>query len=289
MPFNTTKAELIHNHKYDYSKVVYVDVYTKVEILCPIHGAFWQSPKIHLYSKGGCKQCANARITGIFDVETAHQIHKGKYDYSKVVYKNVDTKVEIICPRHGVFRATPYKHIREEAGCPICKGENSGNRTRCTVNQFIDKARTIHGDYYNYSNVIYQNSHTLVDITCPNHGSFLQTPTNHIDGPNGCPKCSSSVSRTGTLWLDALNIPHLEREKLIIINGRRYKVDGFDPLTNTVYEYFGVFWHGCPKYTDHTKNNPKNYIPYKTLYEETLRRIITLETAGFIVVYEWGL
>ena len=45
-------ANLIHNNKYDYSKVEYVNSITKVCIICPEHGEFWQTPKIHLQNKG---------------------------------------------------------------------------------------------------------------------------------------------------------------------------------------------------------------------------------------------
>ena len=43
------RASLIHNDKYDYSKVVFVDDNTEVCIICPKHGEFWQKPKWHLY------------------------------------------------------------------------------------------------------------------------------------------------------------------------------------------------------------------------------------------------
>lgn len=67
-----------------------------------------------------------------------------------------------------------------------------------------------------------------------------------------------------------------------------YKVDGYDPKTNTIYEYFGVFWHGDPDYTDHTKMNPCNKIPYKQLYQRTQQRIKTFRDTGYSVVYAWG-
>lgn len=46
-----------HGDKYDYSKVFYVDVYTKVCIICKEHGEFWITPKRHLYQKEGCPIC----------------------------------------------------------------------------------------------------------------------------------------------------------------------------------------------------------------------------------------
>ena len=50
------KAIIRHNGKYDYGKVDYVDPYTKVCIICPRHGEFWQTPSNHLMGCG-CKEC----------------------------------------------------------------------------------------------------------------------------------------------------------------------------------------------------------------------------------------
>lgn len=51
------KAKSIHGGKYDYSKVDYVNNHTKVCIICPKHGEFWQTPSMH-YSEGqGCPMC----------------------------------------------------------------------------------------------------------------------------------------------------------------------------------------------------------------------------------------
>jgi hypothetical protein len=286
MPFNTTKATLIHNNKYDYSKVVYVDVTTKVEIVCPTHGSFFQTPKNHIYAKAGCKLCSNERLIIPFNVTEANQIHNNKYDYSNVVYKNTDTKVEIICPLHGAFLQTPYKHINAKCGCPVCKGMNLGNLTRSNTNDFIQKATIVHGSKYNYTSTIYKSANEHISIICIKHGPFLQRPSNHLTG-NGCPTCSTNVSSKGEQWISSFNNPLMEREKILYVDDRRFKVDGFDHSTNTIYEYFGKFWHGCPTYTDHTKINPRNHIPFKDLYTATLVRIETFESNGFNVVYEW--
>src|SRR3972149_9485043 len=59
---------------------------------------------------------------------------------------------------------------------------------RLTTNEFIDKAKLVHGDKYDYSNIIYESAHKLVTIICPIHGGFKQSPNNHIYG-FGCIKC----------------------------------------------------------------------------------------------------
>ena len=61
---------------------------------------------------------------------------------------------------------------------------------RKTTEQFIEEARQVHGDKYDYSKVEYVNSATKVCIICPIHGEFWQRPNDHIRGI-GCRKCSS--------------------------------------------------------------------------------------------------
>lgn len=52
-----SKARLVHGYKYDYSKVEYINSKTKVCLVCPIHGEFWQRPNDHLHGKG-CRFCS---------------------------------------------------------------------------------------------------------------------------------------------------------------------------------------------------------------------------------------
>ena len=56
-----TLAKKIHNNKYDYSKVNYINTHTKVCIICPDHGEFWQEPAVHL-SGCGCPICNESKL-----------------------------------------------------------------------------------------------------------------------------------------------------------------------------------------------------------------------------------
>ena len=187
------QARKIHGNKYDYSKVEYVNSKTKVCIICPKHGEFWQIPYNHL--KGfGCCQCGHektnaSKMSNTQDfIKKAKQVHGDKYDYSKVEYIKSDIKVCIICPKHGEFWQTPNKHLYGD-GCPKCGHENVWTtRGRITTEEFIKRAKEIHGDKYDYSKVEYVNSNTNVCILCPKHGEFWQIPWTHLRG-SGCWKC----------------------------------------------------------------------------------------------------
>ena len=188
------KAKAVHGDKYDYSKCEYVNNRTKVCIICPEHGEFWQEPGNHL--KGyGCNLCAIKKrgVSETYDtkrfVEKAIKVHGNRYDYSETVYNGCYKKVRIICPEHGVFTQSAASHI-QGCGCPKCC-KNKKYDTR----EWIEKAISVHGDKYDYSKCIYDGAKTKVKIICHEkdkygneHGEFLQLPNNHING-SGCPKC----------------------------------------------------------------------------------------------------
>jgi len=223
-----------------------------------------------------------------FNTKKADQVHENKYDYSLVKYKNIDTKVKIICPIHGVFEQTPYKHINRRQGCGKCKGEKISKTKRMDFDVFLEKCNSVHDNKYNYSKFVYKNAHVKSVITCPSHGDFMQNPNNHIYNKNGCPSCGYNVSKMCSDWLDDLGIENKNREIFIKIKNKNYKVDAFVLEDNTIYEYFGYFWHGHPDYFDPKEKNPRSKILFGELYKKTLDRIECFEKSEYKLVYKWG-
>lgn len=205
-------AQNIHGHKFDYSKVNYIDRNSPVIIICPVHGEFLQSPIRHLQSKFGCKQCyidskktkpqklsleEKAEIRKNEWIEKCRDIHKNKYDYSlvKPIY-NLSSKVPIICPVHGVFYQNADSHMKH--GCNKCARLLVGNKLKLSFEDFKERAIKIHGNKYIYNN--YKSMHAKIKIICPEHGEFTMTPSNHLKG-YGCPTCASSK---GELFINQL-------------------------------------------------------------------------------------
>lgn len=114
------KANIKHSSKYDYSLAVYINSITPVRIICPVHGEFEQKPNSHL-TGCGCPKCFIDRrwCTQQEFVDRSNAIHGYRYDYGKVAYKNMLTKVCIICKEHGEFCQTPFNHVNG-VGCPLC-------------------------------------------------------------------------------------------------------------------------------------------------------------------------
>ena len=180
------KANKKHNDKYDYNKVEYIDSMTKVCIICPEHGEFWQTPSAHVRGRG-CPVCSNSKrgkrsVTTENLIKKCNKVHNDKYSYEKTDYVDANTKICVTCPIHGHFYILPFNHLNGQ-GCPKCKGRN------LTQEEVIEKFKETHKDKYDYSKVIFSKMKEKVCIICPEHGEFWQTPQKHING-QGCPKCS---------------------------------------------------------------------------------------------------
>ena len=239
------KAKLIHGDKYDYSLVEYVNNHSKVKIICCEHGIFEQEPNNHL-NGSGCPTCSiirrvNNRKIGLdCFIKIAANKHNNKYDYSLVEYVNSHTKVKIICPEHGVFEQIPKDHLKGR-GCNSCKYVLMGVLLRSNVDEFVKKAKIIHGDKYDYGQTMYFNNHTKVKIICPEHGGFSQTPNDHLDGA-GCAKCfESKGERNIRILLEKNNISYTQEKRF---DDCKYKYtlpfDFYLPKHNILIEYDGI-------------------------------------------------
>lgn len=185
------KSAKVHNNKYDYSLIDYVNSKTKVTIICPIHGAFEQQPNNHASGKG-CSKCAITVFDTLSFMLQANLVHKSIYTYAKTVYVNTKTKVNITCKIHGEFFQVPNAHLAGQ-GCPLC-GKTKADLTRqLTRKQFIIKANKLHNDKYSYDKLLYTGIYEKVLITCPYHGDFEQTAHNHLVG-HGCMACARETS-----------------------------------------------------------------------------------------------
>jgi hypothetical protein len=125
--------------------------------------------------------------TNIF-INKAKLIHGNRFDYSISNYIGARENIKIICLIHGEFEQRVTNHLNGR-GCPICSGNMVKNN-----NEIINEFRRIHVNKYDYSQVIYVNNHTKVNIICDIHGLFKQRPNDHLNG-KGCPKCGL-ISRT---------------------------------------------------------------------------------------------
>lgn len=200
------KSKFVHGDTYDYSKTIYVNSTTKVNIHCKKHGEFLQLPSVHKMGMG-CQKCGNNyRPTTKEFIEQSIKIHGDTYEYGKIHYVNNTTPVVILCKKHGYFEQTPDCHLRGY-GCMKCKNDNLKLIKRKSPSVFIQESIAIHSDTYDYSKVNYIDSDEKVVIVCKNHGEFEQSPRNHLRG-SGCIKCSTNYTYTKEEFIEKANIVH---------------------------------------------------------------------------------
>jgi very-short-patch-repair endonuclease len=167
------KAIEIHGDKYDYSGVEYIGNKLKVNIICLLHGEFYQRPNDHL-SGYGCKKCqykktsSENKFTNELFIKRANLIHSSKYDYSFVRYDGYENKIKIVCLKHGEFMQSPHSHL-SGAGCPSCKesrGENKVTEILMKNNIKFQKQVTFN-NLRDVSNLYY-------DFYLPDHKIFIE-------------------------------------------------------------------------------------------------------------------
>lgn len=201
------KARNTHGDRFDYSLVDYKNYWKHIIIICKIHGEFYQTPRLHL-SGNGCSKCYDERRPFVKRsnsedfINKANIIHNKKYDYFKFVYITNRNKGIIICPNHGEFTQTANSHLSGR-GCNKC-----ADNVQLTTEEFIDRARKVHRDLYDYSKVNYIRNRSEIEIGCKIHGIFLQIPANHLNLKEGCPYCANNVKLTTDIFIQKATLLH---------------------------------------------------------------------------------
>lgn len=235
------KSIEIHSNKYDYSKVVYKNIDTKVSIICPIHGEFNQTPRNHKNGHG-CPDCGNisrskssAKNIEYF-ISKSNLIHSDKYDYSKSIYINNKTKLIITCPKHGDFKMTPGHHLSGH-GCSSCS-----NNYRRTSDEFFTECKSAHNNKYIYKDQ-FKSLKSKITIFCPDHGDFIQTAGHHLNG-HGCPKCNTSHGEKYIIdFLENNSVEYIKEKTFngcLSHEGYKLRFDFYLPNLNMCIEYDGL-------------------------------------------------
>ena len=225
--------------KFDYSEVEYINFKTPVTLICKEHGIkFNVTPSNHFNTVfGGCEKCYNEYIDSTRSkkinfkkikprlteeerkerrkkhfIETATKKFGNRFDYSNIEYVDSKTPVNIIDreSNNETFSIKPCEFLSAKNGKP--------KRMNFTTERFIEMARKIHGDKYDYSKVEYRHNKEKVCIICPEHGEFWQTPHNHLltrksNCGCGCPKCSNAVSKLEEKIINVLTKENIKFKK----------------------------------------------------------------------------
>jgi hypothetical protein len=204
------KARAAHGpDAYDYSQTVYVHDRAKVKIICKRHGIFEQIAGSHTQGRG-CQKCGvesrtRKRSLGLESfILKSKEVHKGKgFDYSRTVYVNSSTKVEIICPTHGIFWVAPNDHLFRKSGCPECGLLKAKQASRKSVDDYINFSR----DGIKWvGEELPLNRKTKTSWQCPEGHIWQSSYNNVVRGGASCPKCPFKLRKTKQDYLDAHDI-----------------------------------------------------------------------------------
>ncbi len=363
-----TQANRIHGGEYDYSNTVYINNSTKISIICKTHGEFQQLPTNHL--KGTkCKRCALEKRTNTLTsfIEAAKKVHHDSYDYSSVEYVNNYTDVSILCTIHGPFSQRPNNHLNG-AGCPKCakqqrlltnqdkylsdypiqsigikhkrqqnniakygtvspsKLESIKNKVKQTclarygttnvlqIPTIRDKIKQTNIEKYGVDN--FSHTHLVDCISILNDYDWLfdqyitQNKTslqiaNELSIGSSTTVCnylrkyeieirqSYKQSYKAIQWLDSImkseniHIQHSLNGGEYQIPNTKYKADGYCKETNTVYEFYGDYWHGNPEVYDSELMNESTNCTMNELYQKTIEREQKIRELGYELISIW--
>lgn len=217
--------------EYDYSLVNYKNGKEKIKLICPKHGEF-EIRGDKILRGGKCEKCSSSySLTEEEALIKAKQISP-EYDYGITNFKNKNIK--IICPVHGIVDIKKLSLLNGKK-CYKC------SHNVYSTEQFIEKAKQLHGNKYDYSLVEYINNRTRVKIICPEHGIFETTPQIHLKG-NKCPTCNFSLGENNLKeFLKENNIKFEEQKKFSNLKDKTYlSYDFYIPSKNLLVEYNGI-------------------------------------------------
>jgi len=136
----------------------------------------------------------NKKVTNEEFIERLKNVFGDEYELSEVNYVNAQTKVDMICKKHGKFSALPHNLLAHK-GCPKCKYEKIVGKNKRKIEDIIEKCNQVHNFKYDYS-LIKENLGNAYKnpIICheknadgSEHGIFYQSFDNHLRGKHGCP------------------------------------------------------------------------------------------------------
>lgn len=169
------KANKIHNNKYNYTSVKYVNSHTKVNITCLIHGDFKQKPNNHL-NGANCPKCGkisqrkNKKLTKLKFIEKSNCVHNNKYNYCETKYSASRNKIKIICPKHGIFIQNAGSHLSGH-GCPNCN-ESKGE---LKIKKLFNKKKVNYVFQKTFNECRNQNNRKLkFDFYLPEHNILIE-------------------------------------------------------------------------------------------------------------------
>jgi hypothetical protein len=172
----------------------------KLRVFCREHGEFQLPPRNHVTYGIGCRKCRDAANGARFKATQTSQdeilrrireVHGDRYDLSRVQYQGAHTNIELVCPEHGAFKATPHNILK---GC-VCYRCGVQARGQTHSRKHLERLKAIakESKWLQYDFSEFKGNKSYITVTCPKHGAFKQLPDALLYGV-GCKKCAEDKS-----------------------------------------------------------------------------------------------
>ena len=301
MTKRTTTAEFIkrarkaHGRRYDYSKTVYKSAKEKVEIICLVHGSFWQNPNAHSRASQGCPSCSGKKASDTNNLLTIHpeiakEWHPTKNgtmkpeDFTKGSDKSIWWRCQKSAKHEWLARIQKRTSGR---GCPFCAGKKI-----LLEDSLLARLPNLASQWHPTKNGVLSpkdfglGSEKRIWWRCdedPEH--VWDAPINRRSKGSGCPFCSGRrpTKKENLLALD----PILAKEWHPTKNGSK------SPKDFKLFSSAKVWWlcrrfksheweavissrangHGCPKCSNQTSSSElRIYSEINLLFKDALNR-----------------
>jgi len=226
------------------------------------------------YSHTTNKRRAYTDISGL--ITKAIAVHGDSYTYLNSVYINAHTRLNVTCKLHGDFGVSPTNLVQGK-GCPICGNKRSQIKQTKSIQTFINEAKVVWGDLFDYSDVVYLGAKKAVSLKCNTHNEiFTQTPGEHLSGKNPCTKCNHMKSSQEDYIANFLSkfTTVIRRDRTVI---SPKELDIYMPELNLAIEYCGMYWHSSFNAEDEAKFKTKHIDKYRLAAKAGVRVITIYE------------
>ena len=256
-----------NDYKFDFIIDKYENQHQRVQCVCPKHGIFERTCK-QVIMGTYCPKCRAEERHLEKEKEVLKQcreIHDNKYDYPNFKFKTMNDKITIICHEkdkdgveHGEFQIILGNHLYYQGGCPKCTKERNREARKIKLDDLIQRAKKLYGDFYDLSLIKednIENVESYVELICPKHGLFKKRIHAFLGG-QGCPHCglerTVEALRLGNEeWVKRFNKTHQNKYKYVISGSINYDsmIEIICPIHGVFKQKVGCHYNGqgCPK------------------------------------------
>ena len=262
---------------------------------CLVCGHGWDSIISNRTQGCGCPACAGSIVTDKNRLSALYPCLAEEWDYKKnfqlkpedVSYAS-DIKAFWVC-KCAYSWCAPIKDRTSGKGCSACSGNVVSDKNRLSLtNPELCEEWDFEENFPLRPEGVSFGSGKKVGWICKVCVHKWAAVINKRSFGQGCPLCAKSpVSKVSQKWLEGLSISYENREKILNCGDKKFRVDGFDPNTNTAYEFLGDYWHGNPNKFDADEVHPRCKKTYGQLFDETIERLFLLRRSGYNLEVIW--